>query len=145
MRETLTAAEMPAAAPATRSWGRRIGTLVLLAMLPAGAAVAQHLPGEPEEGRELARQWCVECHDLTPGSREPSAVAIARPEEPGEVVIVEAPAFQAIADNPGATEAALRFFLQTPHANMPNLRLSLGQADAVIAYILSLKGVRPGT
>ena len=39
---------------------------------------------------------------------------------------------------------ALRAFLQTPHATMPNLRPTPGQTDDLIAYILSLKGHRPG-
>jgi mono/diheme cytochrome c family protein len=50
-----------------------------------------------------------------------------------------------VADDPAATEAALRAFLRTPHAAMPDLRLTSDQTDDVIAYILSLKGRRPGT
>ena len=46
---------------------------------------------------------------------------------------------------PAATETALRIFLGTPHATMPNLRLAPEQTDDVITYILSLKGHRPGT
>jgi mono/diheme cytochrome c family protein len=120
--------------------------MVLLPMLLAGAAAgAQGLPGSPERGRTLAEAWCVECHPVAPGDREPSAVPILRPEKPDEFVIVETPAFQAAADDPAATEAALRVFLQTPHANMPDLRLTRAQTDDVIAYILSLKGNRLGT
>ena len=55
------------------------------------------------------------------------------------------PAFQAVADDPAVTEAALRAFLQTPHANMPDVRLPPEQVDDLIAYLLTLKGQRPGT
>ena len=46
---------------------------------------------------------------------------------------------------PGRDRDALRVFLGTPHATMPNLRLAPEQADDLIAYILSLKGYRSGT
>ena len=59
--------------------------------------------------------------------------------------VVEVPTFQAVADDPAATGAALRAFLRTPHAAMPDLRLTSDQTDDVVAYILSLKGRRPGT
>ena len=41
---------------------------------------------------------------------------------------------------PSTTEMALRVFLQTPHARMPDYRLSQSELDGVVAYILSLKG-----
>ena len=41
---------------------------------------------------------------------------------------------------PSTTEMALRVFLQTPHARMPDYRLSTAELDGVVAYILSLKG-----
>jgi mono/diheme cytochrome c family protein len=108
---------------------RRLCTLALL--LAGGSAVAQGLPGDPERGRAVAETWCVECHEVGPGVRGPSRTA--------------APPFQAVADDPAATEMALRVFLRTPHAMMPDLRLAPEQADDLIAYILSLKGHRPGT
>jgi mono/diheme cytochrome c family protein len=101
--------------------------------------------GARNAAEHSAEAWCVECHAVAPGDREPSAVAILRPEKLDEFVIVETPAFQAAADDPAVTEVALRVFLQTPHANMPDLRLTPAQTDDVIAYILSLKGDRPGT
>jgi len=79
-----------------------------------------------------------------PGDRRPSAVAVPRPAE-RDLAVVEVPSFQAVADDPAATEAALRAFLRTPHAAMPDLRLTHGRTDDVVAYILSLKGRRPGT
>ncbi len=108
---------------------RRLYVLALL--LASGSAAAQGLPGDPARGQEVAMEWCTECHEVVPGVREPS--------------VTEAPPFQAVADDPAATETALRAFLQTPHATMPNLRPTPEQTDDLIAYILSLKGHRPGT
>jgi len=79
-----------------------------------------------------------------PGDRRPSAVAAPRPAE-RDPAVVEVPSFQAVADDPAATEAALRAFLATPHATMPDLRLTHDRTDDVVAHILGLKGRRPGT
>ena len=51
-----------------------------------------------------------------------------------------APPFPAIARMPSTTEMSLRAFLQTPHARMPDYRLSTPELDGVVAYILSLRG-----
>jgi mono/diheme cytochrome c family protein len=113
---------------------RRLRTvLVLLPLLSSasGPVAAQSLPGDPARGRAIAEEWCIECHEVVPDVREPS--------------VTEAPPFQAVADDPAATETALRAFLQTPHATMPNIRPTVAQTDDLIAYILSLKGHRPGT
>ena len=44
----------------------------------------------------------------------------------------------------GRDRGALRAFLRTPHAAMPDLRLTPDQTDDAVAYVLSLKGRRPG-
>jgi mono/diheme cytochrome c family protein len=119
--------------------------LLLLPPLAAGAsAQAQGLPGEPDRGRVLAERWCLECHEVAPGNRRPWAVRVP-PAPDQEPAVVRAPTFQMVADDPAATETALRAFLRTPHAAMPDLRLTPEQTDDVVAYILSLKGHRPGT
>ena len=41
---------------------------------------------------------------------------------------------------PSTTEMSLRAFLQTPHARMPDYRLSTQELDGVVAWILALKG-----
>jgi hypothetical protein len=53
-----------------------------------------------------------------------------------------APTFRAIANTPGMTALALNVFLRTPHRSMPNLVISDGDRDNVIAYILSLRDKR---
>jgi mono/diheme cytochrome c family protein len=77
-------------------------------------------------GGVVAESWCANCHVTGPGARGPVGDA--------------APPFQAIARMPSTTEMSLRVFLQTPHARMPDYRLSQAELDGVVAYILSLKG-----
>lgn len=56
------------------------------------------------------------------------------------------PPFRDIANQPGITPASLRTFLLITHSTteppftMPNPRLSDRQIDAMIAYIISLRG-----
>ena len=103
---------------------------IALALVLAGApAAARDLTGDPERGRALAAQRCARCHQVLPGSREPSAVG--------------APAFQVVADDPAATEAALRAFLQASHEDAPSVPLTPEETGDVVAYLLSLKGWRP--
>ena len=40
---------------------------------------------------------------------------------------------------PSTTSVALKVFLKTPHATMPNIILSEAEIDALAAYILSLR------
>jgi mono/diheme cytochrome c family protein len=93
--------------------------------LAAAAALgSEHLPGDPTAGAGLAKSWCGACHEVEPGIRGPG--------------VFGAPAFQDVADDPAATELALRVFLRTPHSEMPNEQLSPDQTDDVISYILEL-------
>ena len=96
--------------------------VMVLAALPA---LAQPEPGDARSGQRLAAAWCANCHQVAPGGPGPATDA--------------APAFQAIARMPSTTSMSLRVFLQTPHANMPDYRLTREQLDDVVAYILSLK------
>lgn len=94
-----------------------------------GAASAQQLPpGDKDNGLRLARQWCGECHVISPDqTRAPNAAV---------------PTWPSVANRPQTTETYLRAFLQTPHQNMPNIQLTRGETDDLIAYILSLKTAR---
>lgn len=102
-----------------------VTALFLGALAPLLAAQ----PGPPgvlaAEGARIAREWCANCHAVTPGMPPPAGDAAA--------------SFPAIAAMPSTTELSLRVFLQTPHANMPNYQLSRAETDAIIAYILSLR------
>ncbi len=40
---------------------------------------------------------------------------------------------------PSTTSMSLRVFLQSPHGNMPDYRLTREQMDDVVAYLLSLR------
>lgn len=76
-------------------------------------------------GRELALNWCAECH----------LVVENQDRVPSDAV----PTFFSIADDRSTTELGLRVFLTSPHANMPNIMLTRDQIDEIIAYILSLR------
>jgi len=102
---------------------------VLLAELAGiGMTAAQDLPGDPRNGYALASAVCDVCHAIGEGAPEAD--------------LGVAPSFQSVADNPAMTALALRVFLGSPHADMPDLILTETEADDVIAYIISLKGGR---
>ncbi|WP_431270011.1 hypothetical protein [Dankookia sp. P2] len=50
-----------------------------------------------------------------------------------------APPFAAVAAMPSTTEMSLRAFLQTPHARMPDYRLTTAELDGVVGWILAQK------
>jgi len=103
---------------------RGLATLLLLG-LAAGPALAQPEPGDVRAGRRLAATWCANCHQIGAGGPGPASDA--------------APPLPAIAAMPSTTSLSLRVFLQTPHATMPDYRLTREEMDDVIAYILSLR------
>ena len=89
-----------------------------------GSANAQQI-GSVQEGRQLAREVCAECHAIdnaADGSTNPNA-----------------PSFKVIANTPGMTSAALTVALQTTHVTMPNFVVKGDALQNIIAYILSLK------
>ena len=98
-----------------------VTALLLLAGLAPAGAVEQ--AGLFEEGRRIARESCAQCH-LVEGAGKPTL--------PG-------PAFAAVAAMPSTTSVAIKVFLKTPHANMPNIILSEAEIDALAIYILSLR------
>ena len=102
---------------------------IIAALLTGGLLsnpAAADEPGNAERGRAYALQNCAGCH----------AVQLQDLESP----VGEATPFKMVADKPEMTRLALRVFLQSPHASMPNLMVGGEDADNVIAYILSLKG-----
>ena len=111
------------------SKGRSVKRLVIVALqagsliiaLAGSSVVAQVSPGDRAAGRELAQDVCATCHQVEKGQRG--------------ISIEGAPSFQDVADNKAMTSLALRVFLQTPHEEMPNLKLSNAETDDVITYI----------
>jgi mono/diheme cytochrome c family protein len=98
------------------------GLLVSIALtLIAESEIAK---ADARRGRALAEQWCSQCHAVSPN--QPAG-------DPA------APDFADIAAEPSATAYALRVFLRTPHATMPNFILDAGDIDDIVGYIVSLR------
>jgi cytochrome c len=115
---------------ARAGWIRGIATtgLLLAALVPLRPhhAAAATLPDDRGSvaGQRLAEAWCKECHAISG-----AAAGTAN----------RGPDFVAIANLPSTTELALKVFLRSNHANMPNLILGQTDADEIVQYILSLK------
>lgn len=107
------------------TWQRRTMCAGLLAILVARPASAGPCAGHCMLGRGLAAQLCSECHLI---GREPQAGGI-----------LGLP-FPAIANAPSTTGLSLSVFLRSHHQRMPSLRQERDEMDAIIDYILSLKG-----
>ncbi len=103
----------------------RFGAALLAITCAALPAAAQPEPGDARAGQRLATTWCANCHRIAPGGPGPSTDA--------------APAFPAIAQMASTTSMSLRVFLQSPHGNMPDYRLTREQLDDLVAYILTLR------
>ena len=100
----------------------------LLSAILLGTAIqsvaAQDI-GDLAAGRHLAETWCSSCHQVDPAQQRGVDNGV--------------PTFTAIARMPSTTPLALRAFLQTPHAQMPDLHLSRDEIDDLTGYILSLR------
>jgi mono/diheme cytochrome c family protein len=89
------------------------------------AAQAEDMTGNAARGHRLALEECAGCHAVEKGVRGGKL-----PDPPG---------FQRLAEDPAMTPLALRVFLTTPHADMPNLILTDPEIDDIVAWIHSLK------
>ncbi|MGY8631609.1 cytochrome c [Bradyrhizobium sp. 14AA] len=101
-----------------------LSLLFLFSVVHTAAGAPRSGSRAVSEGHRLAQAWCQTCHAIEPhmaGSFD------------------NAPNFQAIADRKGTTALSLKVFWRTSHQNMPNLVISTEQADALSAYILSLR------
>lgn len=98
--------------------------VIALAILssPAGSAEL----GDARRGRDYAEAICAQCHAVKPAETTSPRL--------------EATAFSVLARLPGLNERALGVFLQTPHAEMPNLVVTGQDRDDLIAYIVGLRG-----
>lgn len=103
-----------------------VTALFFLAALVPASAIEQ--AGLLDEGRQIARESCAQCHVLD-GADKP-----ATPDKR-----LQGPAFAAIAAMPSTTSVAIKVFLKTPHANMPDIILSEAEIDALTVYILSFR------
>ncbi len=99
-----------------------LGTILMAAAAPL--ANAQEV-GDVAAGHRLAETWCSSCHVTGPA--------------PTQGVSNGVPTFAAVARMPSTTVLSLRAFLQTPHAQMPDLHLSRDEIDDLASYILSLR------
>jgi mono/diheme cytochrome c family protein len=93
-------------------------------VLARGSAISQRNPDIQTRGYQLAKTWCSGCHLV----------------EPGQTVVSElGPNFKSIASMKSTTSLSLHVFLQTPHALMPDWRLTNEDIDGVVAHILSMR------
>lgn len=104
----------------------RIQLLPLLTIFVALAhmAFAQTPPASVAEGHKLAATLCTQCH-----------VIVAN----GPASWTDAPSFQAIANRRDATVSGLADFIMKPHMEMLPHKYTRPQAEAMAAYILSLR------
>ncbi|MBR0961764.1 c-type cytochrome [Bradyrhizobium japonicum] len=102
-----------------------LSVLFLLGVVHTAAGASRPGSRTIAEGHRLAQAWCQSCHAI-----EPHMAGF----------FDEAPSFQAIADRHGTTALSLKVFWRTSHQSMPNLVISPEQAEALSAYILSLRG-----
>ncbi len=100
------------------------GLLVLVPLLAFGEPV-QAAPSPAESGRTMAKRDCSECHNIEPG---------------GGGGWTNAPSFQSVADRPGQSAAAVSAYLRKPHFQMLHDNRPKAEADAIAAYIMSLRG-----
>jgi mono/diheme cytochrome c family protein len=100
---------------------RQLALSFLLLATPVGttAHAADALKGET-----LAKRWCATCH------------IVASDQQRGTT---QAPPFSAVAGKPNFNEAALAYFLLTPHPRMPDMNLTRSEAADLAAYIKTQK------
>lgn len=98
--------------------------LALLLCCAAGVTRAQPAGNAAAEGKRLAQQYCATCHVVAPSTQGGWT---------------DAPSFQSIAQRPEATVTRLSGFIQKGHLDMMNDQRPKPEADALAAYIVSLR------
>jgi len=101
-----------------------VALLLLAIRLHVAAAQQPESPGDGSVGLRIAKMWCSECHAV---------------ERDSALVGRRAPDFPTVADRPSTTALSLNVFLRSNHNTMPNFILERGDADDIVAYILSLR------
>jgi mono/diheme cytochrome c family protein len=108
--------------------------LALSLSLALGGVVP--VSGQEAGGREFALKVCATCH------------VVAEDQAQAPTLKPPAPSFDEIAARPNVTQTFLRDFLGKPHGKgretsaMPGFLMPSRQADAVIAYLMSLKAAK---
>jgi mono/diheme cytochrome c family protein len=108
-----------------------VGRASILSLISALAACSP-FESETSKGRAVADRWCAECHRVAVDQPSGSRAGHVLPPP------VAAPSFMAVAARPGMDAPQLRRFMAELHLPMPIYRLSAGEREAVIQYILSL-------
>ena len=99
-----------------------IRSIMCLGLMSLGISSMALAEGDSLAGKEVAREWCADCHDV----------------EPGGHMKQDPPAFTAIANyrSPEYIHANITF----PHERMPDMAQVLGlNVDDLVAYIVSLE------
>jgi mono/diheme cytochrome c family protein len=103
----------------------------LAAAVAAGLLAACTIHGEDADqplaaaGGDYARARCASCHAVAAGAQTSPNPA--------------APAFQALADRADMSRVGLAALLRTPHRSMPDLIVAPADADALYAYLESIR------
>ncbi|ALG75368.1 hypothetical protein VY88_25275 [Azospirillum thiophilum] len=134
---------------------RRAPTLLLATLLAAGLPLALGAaaagPRTPDgsasavDGRSLALALCGDCHIVAPGrTTGPDGLSGPDPAGPDPAGSdLAGPDLVERMQDPAMTELALRSYLRTSHPLMPNIRLTRGETDDIVAYLLTLKEDQP--
>ena len=102
-----------------------VAAVAVLFAWPMPRAIAQAAaPNGTATGKSLAQQYCATCHVVTPT---------------GHGGWTDAPRFDAIANRAGESADKLSTFIQKGHLNMLHDQRPKPEADAIAAYILSLR------
>lgn len=96
----------------------------ILLALPAMPLAAHAQKATPAEGQRIAERYCARCHVVAPG---------------GGAGWTDAPAFATIAQNPRISRTWMRQFVTQQHMHMLDTDRSPAEADALAAYLLSLR------
>ena len=101
---------------------------MLIAVLLAAGSVQTAAARDAEKGRELAGRMCAVCH-LNEGQGE----------KKGPMGL---PGFAAIANRPGQSHEAIVRWLRSRPPQMPDHHLTWDEADALAAFIMTLRTPR---
>jgi mono/diheme cytochrome c family protein len=111
----------------------RLGLALSVSLALGGIAPALGQEAKIAEGRAIGLKLCAICH------------VVAGDQAVTPTLKPPAPSFADIAARPDVTEAFLRDFLMKPHGQaralsaMPAFLMPSDEADAAIAYLMSLK------